>query len=54
MTADDFTVVIKDLPRNKAPNLNELKANLWIWAENILQFDVFDTKANLNPVFDKN
>jgi hypothetical protein len=37
LTADDFAVCFKQLPPKSGKHLNELKANIWIWAENILR-----------------
>jgi len=40
LTADDFTVLLKDMPLNpdkQSIDLKELKANVWVWADNILK-----------------
>ena len=46
LTADDFAVCFKELPPKCGKNLSEFKANLWIWAENILKKEGIQTLLN--------
>ena len=46
LTADDFAVCFKQLPTGSGKHLNELRANVWVWAENILRMEGVQTMLN--------
>ena len=46
LTAGDFAVCFKQLPPKSGKHLNELRANIWIWAENVLRMEGVQTMLN--------